>query len=155
MLKWTQEMADMLAQMWREGKSGSECADELNNRFGCSLTRRACIGKIARLRNAGVNLRRRPRGGDKPRRKVILAKARSHITGPPKPDERIDLGAKDVFQLSANRKMCGDGIEMADKRLEHCSWPLHHEDGHIVFCGRMRVKGAYCEAHHKVAYRKD
>lgn len=56
---WTDESEAKLIELWNSGLSASVCAAKL----GGNLTRNAVMGKIHRLRRAGVKLReiaRRP-----------------------------------------------------------------------------------------------
>ena len=73
---WTEEKIDKLVGLWNEGNS----AGVIEGKFNCEFSRSAIIGKINRLREAGVTLRSggnsggSSRSGGRPKKKSSGAK---------------------------------------------------------------------------------
>lgn len=130
---WTATRVEQLTELWKEGKSASECARVLGE---CS--RNAVIGKVHRLRLAG---RTEP---SRPARPVRTKAYRPRAQRNPRPSPRVfGLPVSEAAGLATIQTLSQGG----------CHWPIgdpHSPD--FTFCGRHRCRGAYCEDHALRAY---
>ena len=131
---WTTARVEQLTQLWRDGRSASECARALGE---CS--RNAVIGKVHRLGLAG-------RADPSPPVRPVRARVdRPRRQRDPRPSLNVRAfpvqeatGVATIQTLSQNS----------------CHWPIGDPRSQdFTFCGRDRCRGAYCEDHALRAYR--
>jgi GcrA cell cycle regulator len=180
---WTEEVVSRLKTLCSEGRySYGGIAQILNDEFGISIRRNACIGKAARL---GVSNGRQPnsmsddgmarlrravgkRGPYKPRitpRRPRAIKCGNGIsivedTRPmlaPVSPQQVSLqfvpDAADIF-LPFDYEVTSQGLTLFDLRDHHCRWPLGGPtEPAKFFCGGVAVdRRPYCAEHCRVAY---
>ena len=154
--KWTPKALATLARMLRAGNSSSQIAKAMNN-----VTRNAVLGKIHRLRKAGVHLPTKSTQGQN--------------TGPPScgrlPKRQHAIGSFGAGRRPATEVLPRplattphDAIDpqtpgllrMMDLQRHHCRWPLNNAaGGEYYFCGDPKAPGRpYCSAHAAAAYCK-
>lgn len=157
--QWSDECNDLLRQLWREGKTCSECAVLINAKHGTKLTRNAIIGRVSRMgltRRGSAN----PLG------------ARAHKRFKPAPVIAKDTPKKIVAAITGVRPPVHALIRRAQTALD----PLPQADGTLVsilsleagmckfphsdtraddfaFCGRPADKGTYCGHHHSICFK--
>ena len=133
---WTPARVEQLTQLWKDGRSASECARALGE-----TSRNAVIGKVHRLGLAG-----RP----EPSRPSRRAQARPSVERP-RP-ARWHAPSPRVFAPPVQEEAGLATIQT----LSHggCHWPIGEPDAPgFTLCGRHRCRGAYCEDHASRAYR--
>lgn len=152
---WTPETIDLLRQLWDgEGKSATECAVAINQRFGrAAVSRNAVIGKVHRLR-----LTRRPnpisttldgakrirvQGGSRPAPSLPQMPSpvrRSRRRAPPKPP------APPPVLLEPPR----NGTLPTIVDVTGCKWSVDEDaNGRHLFCNHPRsdTHASYCPFH--------
>lgn len=109
-----------------------DIAARLNEEFGTTLTRHACIGRADRLKFA-----KRP--------SPILPKKQTAIDPP--------TAAPGLPKLP-KRQFPAAGKTFADLALDDCRWPFGEPtEKPVLFCGRLAREGtSWCEKHHAMAY---
>jgi GcrA cell cycle regulator len=132
---WTPARVEQLTQLWKDGRSASECARALGE---CS--RNAVIGKVHRLGIAG---RIEPA---RPSRPVRTSVDRPRLQRNRRPSPRVlALPVQEEAGLATIQTLSQGG----------CHWPIGEPNSpDFTFCGRHRCRGAYCEDHALRAYRR-
>lgn len=151
---WTPDSIAMLEELWRRGRSGTEVASAINNKFGLKTTRNSVIGKLHRLAKTNDDLKRvgapvdsmskkRTRARNRPLPKLVVVKPahdyeKTAAGAPASPLAASDGSLTDIMRLSSSV----------------CHWP--HGDPRepgFAFCGRsVRLGSSYCEAHKARAF---
>jgi hypothetical protein len=104
-------------------------AERLNEKFGTTFTKNACIGRSRRL---AVSKQRAEGTGVYERKKKIRTKAEWH---PALQDDKRTFDCRQITEL--------DNTD--------CHWPIN--DGKpFLFCGRHTAVAPYCATHTKLAY---
>ncbi|HEY1425519.1 MAG TPA: GcrA family cell cycle regulator [Caulobacteraceae bacterium] len=131
---WTPARVEQLTQLWKDGRSASECARALGE---CS--RNAVIGKVHRLGLAGRDAPSRPA------RPVRASVDRVRMSRNPAPSPRVFAPpVQEAAGLATIQTLSQGG----------CHWPIGDPNSpDFTFCGRHRRRGAYCEDHALRAYR--
>lgn len=136
---WTEDRVRSLRTLWSEGLSASQIA----RRLAGGVTRNAVIGKIHRLGLA----RRAPPSRPGQRRTERPYRA---LTRPPRHVAAVtslglsmpvqeELGAATVLTIGTHA----------------CRWPIGDPlEAGFSLCGRPASRGAYCDGHGAVAYRR-
>lgn len=162
-MKWTKEMSDMAAALWRDGKSARQIAEAMSQVFGL-VSRNAVIGRIHRMGLARIG------GAPRPRERPSRAKPK------PKPSmPAVSLGAGD--DESAHRepplpRARSDGPPARQRpesappparplttmelpfAMTACRCPVGGQGAGTLYCGARTLKGLpYCEAHARLAYQ--
>ena len=130
-MAWTDERVEKLKQLWGEGLSASQIANEMGG-----VTRNAVIGKVHRLGLAG----RATPAAPKPK---IVAQVEEE-TGPVKPAFTID-------SLSFE----GDRPTVSNISSNQCKWPIGDPaTDEFHFCGQGTSSGKpYCAYHSQLAFQ--
>ena len=163
--KWTPKALATLARMLRAGNSSSQIAKAMNN-----VTRNAVLGKIHRLRKAGVHLpTKSTQGSPKARPKAPLKAAAEPKARLPKRQHAIGsfgAGRRPATEVlprpvattphDAIDPQTPGLLRMMDLQRHHCRWPLNNAaGGEYYFCGDPKAPGRpYCSAHAAAAYCK-
>lgn len=137
------ERDHMIIRLWESGMTGGDIARELGT------TRSAVLGKLRRLRldghvsykmNAKVDLKEATPKKLKAAKSFNLNKKISRFVLPPTP-------------LPKPRPIKHEPIKFMDLTPFSCRYVVN--DGHastFLFCGKLKVKGSYCEDHAKICY---
>ena len=142
---WTEERIALLQQLWGQGFSASQIANQLQG----GLTRNAVIGKIHRLG-------KRPEGAARPRPARAAAPAhpgRRHVEArraAPQSQQQPDWAARPF------RRADEPGLATSTTLEAHmCRWPIGDPDETgFSFCGRASEGGRpYCQGHSRLAYK--
>lgn len=131
---WTDEMAQMLIDMYKQDCTMAEIAKKMNEQFSIELTRSAIAGRIHRM-NLRSEVVKIPRG--------IRAKVDAPI---PPPEPAIPPTPVKVEQT---------GITIYQLNGETCRWPGTDVDSHppYLYCGEQVVEMLpYCPRHCALAY---
>lgn len=143
---WTDEDDKLLIQLWADGKPSTFIAKAM------SLSRGAVMGRISRLRKAGVDLKARPRP---PRKK------RAYAPKPkPKPKPKVLELAAVVRPISvpatpfinAPEVAYGEPCDILSLRFFSCRYIVQEKP--ILYCNHMVHKHSYCEKHFDLCYQK-
>jgi GcrA cell cycle regulator len=157
--RWTDEMRDRLAVLWKDQNSASVIADKIFNEFGVVFTRNAVIGKVHRLKLTGqgaVGTVARKGESKKPRQKPKLAP----IPAPKQPTVENFIQAVAPILAFAPLEEIEVAIPITGRvtleglRSCHCRWPCGDpRDENFSYCGDAAVPGKpYCAAHMQEAY---
>lgn len=119
-----------IIKLWEKGFSGSHIGKELG------ITRNAVMGRIHRLRNAGV---------------VVASRTTDAAFDlPKKKNYRKPYPAPKPEPVKAPRTQ---GVRFIDLQFGDCKYVMN--DGpasSFIFCGLPAKDGSYCEEHRKVCY---
>lgn len=140
---WTADRVEQLCDLYREGLSSSQSARVLG------VSRNAVIGKVDRLVDAGVLVRRTIVGRFKPgpsmpkhARKFNPAYTEKAPPTLPEPEvlEPFLIDGKPVTIRTCNDRTC--------------RWPMSEASADMVMCGRPPKKGShYCDDHFSASYQ--
>ena len=138
MTPWTDERVARLTKLWPDW-SASEIAAELGG-----LTRNAVIGKARRLKLPAKKEAATPgRPLKQPRPRAYHQKVTVPL--PVAPAVPAQLPTPDPQRLT-----------ILDLAADQCRYAVTHLERPVLFCGLpVRPDTAWCEAHHKVVYRRD
>lgn len=138
-MSWTDERVSLLKQLWGEGKTAAEIAQELGG-----VTRNAVIGKAHRLKLSG---RASP---IQPTKKTV-----SKIK--PKKIDKVQASNNNVAPFVPEASPDDDKIKVAlmDLGAKMCRWPIGDpKRENFGFCGDTTVAGIpYCMRHAQTAYQ--
>lgn len=160
-MAWTQEILNVAAKLWGDGKSALEVAYLLNEEFDCRFTKNAVLGKLSRLMHKGEL----PRRADyKPLKKqtksstlstnepefakVAPAKPPPAKAKPAKPAPKAQSRGN-VFAFKPISRPARDGLVTIDA-VTGCLYAVSstHDEIHL-FCNKQkRVNSRYCQEHH-------
>ena len=128
---------ERLIQLWREGKTGTQIAEELGT------TRNAVLGAVHRLKARGI-LEARVSGPNlKPVKKSIKGRVRRRKffmpTEPLPPEPQVEISSKPKTLL--------------DLRMDDCRYIVKQGDPmSTLYCGAPTHVKSYCEAHAQLCY---
>jgi hypothetical protein len=136
----------MMIEMWLDGKTGLQIAEELNT------TRNAIMGRLKRLRDRGL-IEYRIVPPSKPvttnivylpiKNRRILREIKAGIREAPK-----------IFVTPEKKNVLKPPVRFFSLTVMSCKFPIN--DGapqDFLFCGDHRHPGSsYCERHHKICY---
>ena len=131
---WTDELIARLKELWAEGFSASQIADELHPLFREGLTRCGVLGKVHRLHLPA----RKPRRHPVPRK--VLPRKPPSVSAPPKRPPPMPA-APSMRRLGF--------FELAPRQ---CRFPIG--DPILFFCG-ADAEQVYCPFHQHMARRPD
>ena len=144
---WTPALRQAVLNLWRDGKSASECARFVSSKTGAPMSRSAIMGMVHRageMRNSltdtrqahGVRTAKQTPAKQKPI--IIDTGFRIHPQTPPKPPTPIRCEPADVT----------DAKPLEDLKRFDCRWPLNSDASQMRFCSRLVVNGkSYCADH--------
>ena len=129
---------EKIIALWEKGVSGPEIAESLG------ITRGSLMGRIFRLRKAGVTIKR-----DAP-------------PSPPKVKETHEPEAKvnnkpKVYRMKRvpfpPKLRRGSSLTIMELKTTSCRYIVGvcGEEGHL-YCGKEQVRGPYCKAHAELCY---
>jgi len=136
-LGWSDERVATLRQLWRDGRSASQIAQQLGG-----VTRNAVMGKVHRL---GLSGRGAPCA---PTRAPRVAAARQRPPARPALAARLPRFAPVPAPSPAPE---GPGLiaSLVHLTVHACKWPIGDpKSPDFSFCGR-RSEGRYCAAHER------
>jgi GcrA cell cycle regulator len=132
---WTAENIEKLVSWWNAGQSANEIAQNWDN----AVSRNAVIGKIHRLRKAGVELRSAanfPRLATRPPAKP---KREPRMRLPPQyPIQPVKTITLQVVPPTAK--------PWTQRRFDECSWPISGEGADLIACCQP-VQNRWCAEH--------
>ena len=135
---WTDDRIEVLAKLWRDGRSASAIARALGG-----VTRNAVIGKVHRLGLSGRATPARPGIGRARTPKAGRPAARLRRTPLLRP-----------WPVVAKPAPLEGTADMRSVGRRDCRWPIGDpKHPGFALCGRRAVRGAYCAAHGALAYR--
>jgi GcrA cell cycle regulator len=137
---WTVARDALLAQLWAEGYSASQIADQITD---VKVSRMAVIGRAHRLNLPPRQARKRSIRPDGRRPRVFVPK-------PPAPPPRPQPPPPPPGAPKMRR------LKLVDLKPHHCRWPIG--DAPFFFCAADAHDGdVYCPAHMRMARvrRKD
>jgi hypothetical protein len=150
---WTQEILDMAAKLWDEGKPASEVAYLLNEMFDCRLTRNAVVGKLNRLMYQG----KLPRRKDYKPLKRQISPPEAHagkVESPDKAGHKVpNRNHGNIFTFKPIPRPTRDGLVTIDA-VTGCLYAVSSTDhGVHLFCNqKKRTNSKYCQEHHDRCY---
>ncbi len=126
-MEWTDERVARLKELWAQGYSARQIAEELGG-----VTRNAVIGKANRM------------GLSKPT-KSSITRQRKREEG-----ERVRPVAEEAVIVTPD-----SGVSILTLTTATCRWPIGHPgEEDFFFCGARTKPGQpYCEAHSRLAYQ--
>ena len=146
---WTMEHETALGEFLANGLSHSQCAAELNEKFGTSYTRNSSIGKAHRLGLTGriYVYVRRPRSETEATRRAKYERRKER--------RRIQLASCVMVNLEALR--CVEVVPLHKSLIDlgpnDCRYP--YGDGPYTFCGHPQMEGrSYCGSHTALSFRR-
>lgn len=137
-MSWTDERVSLLKQLWGEGKTAAEIAQELGG-----VTRNAVIGKAHRLKLSGrvspIQQNKKPAAKIKAKKPEKFQASNTNVA-PFIPDTSDDQKER---------------IALMDLGPKMCRWPLGDpRQENFGFCGSTTIDGIpYCMKHAQVAYQ--
>jgi GcrA cell cycle regulator len=150
---WTDECVAVLRQLWKEGQSGTQIANQL----GGDVTRNAVIGKVHRLGLAARSPAplRNPKAapvaiGIFPRHDNAKARSRKFATAPLRVNTAVRRWLPPLGEEPA------EVVKLADLTARTCRWPVGDPlEPDFHFCGRTRHSAltSYCPHHAALATR--
>lgn len=132
---WTDDRVGRLKTLWLKGRTAEQIARELAN----GITRNAVLSKVYRM---GLSAGRPARPAKASWQSSSAAGRRLRS-----PTARVSVGeATPPSEIG-----CATLLSVG---RHDCRWPLGDACvADFSLCGRRAVRGAYCEAHAKIAYR--
>ena len=126
-MEWTDERVARLKELWSEGYSARQIAEQLGG-----VTRNAVIGKANRM------------GLSKPTKSSITRQRKRQEGDRPRPT------AEEVVIVTPD-----SGVSILTLTTATCRWPIGHPgEENFFFCGaRTKTGQPYCEAHSRLAYQ--
>ncbi len=139
-MSWTQEKVDELILRWNRGESATIVGRAVG------MSRNAVIGKVARMRGAGVHLRDAgPSKRSESCRPATVARRVADRIARQSSRERREI----VAVLLEPREAPAGGVTFADLEPHHCRY-MPGDPRDLVYCGADRVPGSsYCAEHHE------
>lgn len=140
---WTEARVEKLCDLYRDGLSYSVIAARLSG-----VSRNAIAGRVAKLVNGGVLVRRRPRD-DKPEITVgeyirPFNPAYTEKAPPTQPEPEI------FDPLLTD----GKPVTIRNCTDRTCRWPMSEASADMMMCGRTVKAGTpYCESHARKVYQ--
>lgn len=157
---WTDDIREEMKELWADGKSASQIAMILAEKYDARLSRNAIIGAIHRL-GRKVRDKLRPPGPQKKKKKKKAKTPSLQALQPVEPIEPVEP-VKPVLPvepepvpMNVSPHDLKPTIEsIMDLGVRHCRWPYGEDN--FTYRGRTRVSGSpYCCAHHKLSRRPD
>ena len=141
---WTPEAEKLLRKLFEDGKSASQSAASLMERFGGKVTRNSVIGKRHRL--GMTNTRARGKA-------VEELKEEKKKKEPPKPV--TVLAPVIIPELKKVVIPATARVKLLDLGVFDCRYPIGDPlTSDFTFCGaRAKTGFPYCESHHRVCYK--
>jgi len=142
----------LFVQLWNEGKTGLQMAEELGT------TRSAVLGRAARMQAKGLLSKRIDKAArvdkipEQPA-EVIMPK-RKPVVEPAAPVLRlvwpVDPVVPEPPDVEDNKP-----IGLMDLKHSSCRFVVTNEDPqNALYCGRPKARGSYCADHAKLCYTK-
>ena len=141
---WTAPMLARLHEHHAAGLSFGQIADALNDEFGTTVTRNACVGKGRRLR---LPPREKPAMLTSEQRQAQSRMQRRRI----KAEKRILPPPPTYIPLPDPPRPPPDALTLIDLQHNDCRWIVHGEKTAALYCGRPKVRGSYCFKHARLA----
>ncbi len=147
-MPWTNERVEMLKQLWADGLSTKQIANELRG-----ITRNAVIGKVHRLGLTGRTKKKPARS--RPRKK----RSSRHTLQVSRPATRVDPGIAYGYEAEYEPELIETPFEQRKTLLQltekTCRWPVGNPgSSEFFFCGGETPKNIpYCALHSRVAFR--
>lgn len=149
-MNWTPERVDLLKNLWAEGLSTAQIANQLGG-----VTRNAVIGKIHRL---GLSVARKKSARQKVQRAETSRKSRKFNHGPSTAQQKAR--ARENYMNAAGPLDCDppphERIGLMQLTERTCKWPIGDlKDDDFGFCGRTKPNDGYpyCDYHSRFAYQ--
>ena len=144
---WTPELRQAVLNLWRDGKSASECAKFVSSKAGVPMSRSAIMGMVHRAgeKRNGLTDTRHAHGArtakqTPAKQKPIIIDTGWRIHPQTKPVAPTPIRCEPVDATGAK------GVE--DLKRCECRWPLNSDTSAMVFCARRVVDGrSYCADH--------
>lgn len=133
--KWTRDRVAELIRLWGDGASATQIAKQ----WGGGCTRNAVIGKIHRLRKAGIELR-------------SAANLRELPTKPPRPKRERVYRAPAVAAIPHKPRLevvPPTAKPWTERKAGECNWPIAGEGADTISCCRPSA-GRWCEEHNAI-----
>jgi GcrA cell cycle regulator len=130
---WTVERVELLKQLWADGRSCSQIANEIGG-----ITRNAVIGKVHRMGLAGRITVKARANKDRSLTQRLKRPYRTRV-------EKMKIQRATVFVAPIAPPAPPDflGIELLDLNPFHCRFPS--AEAPFTFCGQPRMAGqSYC-----------
>ena len=140
---WTQEQKNELLRHARAGKSGTQIANILSDKYELPMTRSMVIGMAARLGTRLTSrVQRSPKRPLLPKRSPVgVTKEGEVAKEPEEPMAPIEMSPCTIYELTQSK----------------CKYPLWPDPvkahNSYLYCGAKPSVGPYCAAHAAVAYR--
>lgn len=157
-MMWTEDQDKQLIDMWQNGAIGLEIAKALGK------TRGSIMGRINRLRQAGVYLRERPRVKSENSRDARRAKERelkklNAVVRKPKPralikQDEAPIDSKPIvidFSMSEDDESYRAPCDIMELRFFSCRYIV--SENPTMYCNRIIHKHSYCEGHFRLCYQ--
>ena len=131
------EADEVIIRMWNAGDAASDIAAVLNR------TRNAVIGRIYRLRSAGVMLRKRDQ-----KKKTVK---------PKNPDwKEVEIKSKQARLKTRRRKIPekpAEYLTIIELNFNNCRYIIGEPHGvHTIYCSAEVYSRSYCKKHHDLCY---
>jgi hypothetical protein len=136
---------ELFVQLWNEGKTGLQMAEELGT------TRSAVLGKAARLQAKGVIGKRIDTSvrTKRPRIKPVEAPVSE-----PKPTLQLVWPVDPVYNDPPVVEASGP-VSLMELKMNHCRFVVTTGDTQTtMYCGQPKARGSYCGDHAKLCYTK-
>lgn len=143
---WTPEAIDLLHKLFKEGKSASQTATALVERFGGTATRNSVIGKWNRLGLSNTRVR-----------KKATEDPSANVKKPKEPPKAVDPRPTPIIKSKPKAVVIPltGRVALMDLGNFDCRFPIGDpvKEG-FGFCGvRAKSGSAYCSEHHAVCYQ--
>ena len=145
-MMWTDDEDKLLIKLWAEGKPSTYIAPAMGKSRG------AIMGRISRLRQAGADLKARPRPPRKQRIYVPKPKTK------PKPKVlEFAAVARPLPQpvspfIIVSETEYGEPCDILSLRFFSCRYIVSEKP--TMYCNQMVHKHSYCEKHFQLCYQQ-
>lgn len=149
---WSPELVNMLRDLReRQNKTFTQCAAEINDKFGVRITRNAAIGAASRTGIKGSKDHNPHTQKDRltrksARRKAMRAAQRVVL-------EAVFVERRESTDLPPDQSPCA--VALMQLTASACRWPLGEPGPEMLYCGAVPNSGSsYCDRHHQMAHAK-
>jgi hypothetical protein len=140
---------ELFVQLWNEGKTGLQMAEELGT------TRSAVLGRAARMQAKGLIAKRIDKAARVDKIPVqpaeVIMPKRKPVVEPVAPVLRL------VWPVDPEPPAVDDGkpIGLMDLKHSSCRFVVDNSDPqNALYCGRPKARKSYCADHAKLCYTK-
>ena len=145
------ERDKLIVSLWNEGLTGKEIAEALG------VTKGLIMGKVYRMRKAGIPLETRDPNNERSRsgsiKKLIIDVKEIEISG--RKGKKVSINdAQLTFTLFDDNEEKQKGVDILKLTSRSCRYVLETPTLYrsAIYCGKDKDRRQYCEEHYKLCY---